>query len=608
MSSWEKLTNFIGSHRAAVLIGFTVVISSSAGVYYYFSTVDSSLKLDQKPEKQSGKEKSEKKNTGNKKSTKQSAPARSSQLPASVSLVSVPTKTALCGFPLIIEPFTGIGYPDIPKGSNLEHLSTKDLQAIANQFKQVGNSFYGSEKYKDGLNFYTKAINVFNDPIYYSNRAACYFALEQYDKVISDTTAALEIKPDYMKCILRRSIAHEKLSQLEDALLDASCAYILSNREDATLDATMERLIRERSSEITSEIIKNRKPKLQSVSVCASFINSVCSLADFPEFLDISEPNSSEYDIRLALEALKMDSLVSYEQALDLFNKAIKKGGEHKYYALGFRSVLRYLSSDNDGARKDALESIDIKPTATAYIVNSSIEIQRSNISGASIELERAAAVEPDSPFVALHRGQLYFMLGDFDNGMEYCQKAVEINPLLVMAHIQIAIALYRFGKADKAHEKFKVLSTKFPKDYRVYLYEGEVYVDQGEFDKAEACFDRAAKLNNATIGEMNVHPLVNKALIYAQKGKIREAIKLVRKATTLDPKSNLAWSTLYQMYMKIQDSDNTTKAINKAIETSMSPDAVQEHVSALVALRSQIRLKTERTFYFKKMSLNRRP
>lgn len=130
MSTWDKFTNFISSHRAAVLIGSAAVITSTAGVYYYYSTVDSSAK----PVKKS------KKKTEKKKSTKKATTDSTSKPSTSVS-----EKKELGGFPLVKEPITGVEYPEIPQDASLKNLSTEDKEAIANQFKLVGNSFWCKE-------------------------------------------------------------------------------------------------------------------------------------------------------------------------------------------------------------------------------------------------------------------------------------------------------------------------------------------------------------------------------------------------------------------------------------------------------------------------------
>ena len=70
---------------------------------------------------------------------------------------------------------------------------------MASKLKAAGNKSYGSKEYNKAIDLYTKAIQLRQDPIFYSNRAACYQAMGEWDKVIEDTTLALKMNPTYVK-------------------------------------------------------------------------------------------------------------------------------------------------------------------------------------------------------------------------------------------------------------------------------------------------------------------------------------------------------------------------------------------------------------------------
>jgi len=53
-----------------------------------------------------------------------------------------------------------------------------------------------------------------------ANRAACLMRKENYDEVIKDCTAALEITPEYVKALMRRAYAYEASHKLADSLKD----------------------------------------------------------------------------------------------------------------------------------------------------------------------------------------------------------------------------------------------------------------------------------------------------------------------------------------------------------------------------------------------------
>ena len=71
------------------------------------------------------------------------------------------------------------------------------------------------------------ALCVSQRAVFFANRAACHAKLADHTSVVADCTAALKLKPDYAKALLRRSIAHEALDKASDALQDAKKALEL---------------------------------------------------------------------------------------------------------------------------------------------------------------------------------------------------------------------------------------------------------------------------------------------------------------------------------------------------------------------------------------------
>ena len=54
----------------------------------------------------------------------------------------------------------------------------------------------------------------------YSNRAACYKQISNFDGTISDCTAVLEVDPDNVKALIRRAQAFEGVERYRFALQD----------------------------------------------------------------------------------------------------------------------------------------------------------------------------------------------------------------------------------------------------------------------------------------------------------------------------------------------------------------------------------------------------
>jgi tetratricopeptide (TPR) repeat protein len=56
--------------------------------------------------------------------------------------------------------------------------------------------------------------------VYFSNCAACHMRLEEHSEAAIDCSAALDLRPDYVKALVRRAAALEAMKNYEEALMD----------------------------------------------------------------------------------------------------------------------------------------------------------------------------------------------------------------------------------------------------------------------------------------------------------------------------------------------------------------------------------------------------
>ncbi|KAJ1914492.1 Serine/threonine-protein phosphatase 5 [Mycoemilia scoparia] len=99
--------------------------------------------------------------------------------------------------------------------------STKDDAVKAEEIKLKANKLFGSKKYAEAIEEYSKAIKLNpNVPSYYTNRALCNIHTEAYGGAITDADKALELDPRFAKAYYRRATAHMALGKLQEARKD----------------------------------------------------------------------------------------------------------------------------------------------------------------------------------------------------------------------------------------------------------------------------------------------------------------------------------------------------------------------------------------------------
>ncbi|CCI42081.1 unnamed protein product [Albugo candida] len=95
---------------------------------------------------------------------------------------------------------------------------SEDSRKQAELLKHEGNQSLQEYKYRNAVELYTAAIEVYPTAIYYANRAAAHMKTESYGLAIKDATDAITMDPNYVKAYYRRGSAELALGHYKAAL------------------------------------------------------------------------------------------------------------------------------------------------------------------------------------------------------------------------------------------------------------------------------------------------------------------------------------------------------------------------------------------------------
>lgn len=128
------------------------------------------------------------------------------------------------------------GNPDIEKlmkkvRPKWEHMEKQRKARLSGPelHKEKGDELYKNANFEGAVHEYTKCLDALQKSgkgqselalKAYSNRAACYKQISNFDGTIADCTAVLEVEPDNVKALIRRAQAFEGVERYRFALQD----------------------------------------------------------------------------------------------------------------------------------------------------------------------------------------------------------------------------------------------------------------------------------------------------------------------------------------------------------------------------------------------------
>ncbi|KAI0300644.1 mitochondrial outer membrane translocase receptor TOM70 [Multifurca ochricompacta] len=403
------------------------------------------------------------------------------------------------------------------------------------------------------VQYYTRAIAVSPqpEPVFYSNRAACYVSMEppQHEKVVADCDEALKLDSRYVKALNRRATALEALERYEEALRDYTATTILGKFQNDAAGRSVERVLEKISKKKATEILASRERRLPSHTFVSAYFSAFRSrsLPTLPE-----SPSTGDNTLILALEALGASD---YAHSLSLVNEAIDQGISWdlgKAEALNLRGTFKFLTGDTDGAKADLEESVQLVPSLTqSWVKIASVHMERGDAAKTFEAFEEAIKHNASDPDIYYHRGQVLFILNDFGNAAENYVESTKLDDTFVFSHIQLAVAQYKSEDVAKSMATFRRTLKAFPDRSEPQNYYGELLLDQQRFQDAVEKFDRAIELERVK-NPPNVLPLVNKGLaLFQWKQDIEAAERCCNEALRTDPECEAAVATLAQLSLQ---------------------------------------------------------
>jgi mitochondrial import receptor subunit TOM70 len=363
-STWERISSWYGENKVVAWTIASVTVVAVGGTLYYLSRdpqaqreADEALKKAKKDRRKGKKKDGEK--------AAEEGKAEPKTVPKAAAVEAEAEEL-----------------PHVTQES-VAQLSEQERKDYAAKLKAAGNKAYGSKDYNRAIELYGQAILCRADPVFYSNRAACWNAMSNWPKVIEDTTAAINLDNEYVKALNRRANAYEQEGRYSEALLDYTASCIIDQFRNNTAAEAVERLLKKVAESKAKTIMDGKEKRLPSPTFVSNYLQSF-RVRPLPEGLEENadlQDGSGKWYLRKGLQAIQTKTGEGYAEAAQSFDKAIEENNldKHEAFAYNMRGTFRYLKGENEAALEDLNKSLELDPgLVQSYVKRASMHLEQS--------------------------------------------------------------------------------------------------------------------------------------------------------------------------------------------------------------------------------------
>ncbi|KAJ3329974.1 serine/threonine-protein kinase KIN2 [Blyttiomyces sp. JEL0837] len=464
---------------------------------------------------------------------------------------------------------------------------TQEVRAeLAKTAKTVGNRLFGEKKYEEAIQYYSKAIELQPDAIYFANRAACFANLSMHERVIEDCTAALELDSRYIKALYRRAQAYTSVNKLDESLRDYTAICMLEEFKKESSIAATDRILKDIGKDKTTAVMATKTPRLPSETFIKAYMDSFRPKLFGAEVVLAME--SVEAGDDKLKEACRLILERQWNEAMDTIAKALtmKLSPKFESIAHNLNGTFCFLRGQVDESFQAFDKALELDSTnVNSLIKRASIFMEKGDLESALREYARAEDTKSEDPDLYYHRGQVRFLTSDLEAAISDYRKSLDIDDSFVYAHIQLGVALYKSGNKSEAANIFKAAAKKFKDSPEVFNYHGELLLDQGSYELALENFDKAIQINPSS-----PLPYINKSILYLQwKGDAASSESFCRKAIEVDSLCDIAFIQLAQLLIQQNRLQDALDTYDEAISVIRTEPELMNAISCREACAAQL-------------------
>jgi len=349
----------------------------------------------------------------------------------------------------------------------------KELEAVMNaiaermarqreslEAKERAIEAFNEQNYRGAVDLLKKAIKLDPDNhIFYSNRAAAYMAMEQYDKALSDADECIRLQPKWAKGFSRRGAALFRLEKLGPAR-DAFEKGLELDKDNATyVRCTKQEL------QLVMDAITQRKEE------SLEFKERAIEAFNVQNFKRAEQHLSSAIELDPENHVFYSNRAAAY-MAMEKFDKALKDANEcvrlQPTWAKGYsRQAAAFLSlGELPQARESCMKGLDLEPDNTQVkeelrrveiaeslaLKDSATEAFKAQDYEKAVEdLTAAIALDPTNQVFYSNRSVAFTAMQMYEKALEDADECIRLQPTWAKGYSRRAAAKFHLGDLQSA-------------------------------------------------------------------------------------------------------------------------------------------------------------
>lgn len=172
----------------------------------------------------------------------------------------------------------------------------------------------------------------------------------------------------------------------------------------------------------------------------------------------------------------------------------------------------------------------------------------------------------PERAELYVSRGDIYFLIHEFESAEEDYSKAIMLNNNLDAAYYGRGMTLGRQGMVKEGIDDLSLFIQRNPESSLGYTKRGVRYIWLGDKDNAFKDLSRAIELDP---GNAEAHD--DLGVVLAQKGEYSKAIEHFHTTVRLDPTYQKAYHNLAMAYFITKNDSHALQSVNNSLK--LAPD-----------------------------------